>query len=88
MKTSASAFFALLLAPALGNVQAQGQAPADTHGDHHPAQPFTVATPASQAEGATLVSEADKGQADEWSEGEPTRWNARTLKLTLRHGEI
>ena len=86
MKTSASAFVALLLAAALGNAQAQ--APADTHDDQHPAQPSTADAPASQAGGATVASEADNGQADELSEGQITRWDARTLKLTLRHGEI
>lgn len=81
MKASASAFIALLLAGVLGNAQAQ--APADTHGGHHPAHPSTADAPASQAGNATVAS-----QADELSEGEITRWDARTLKLTLRHGEI
>ena len=86
MKTSAAAIAALLLAGVLGNAQAQ--APADTHDDHHSAHPSTAAAPASQAGDRTVASEADKGQADELSQGEITRWDARTLKLTLRHGEI
>ena len=86
MKAPAATFTALLLAGVLGNAMAQ--APADTHGDHHPVPPSAVAAPTSQAGGATLASEADNGQAGELSQGEITRWDARTLKLTLRHGDI
>ena len=86
MKTSVSAFFALLLAGVLGSAMAQ--APADAHDDHHPLHPSTAVAPASQASDATVASEAHNGQAGELSEGEITRWDARTLKLTLRHGEI
>ena len=85
MKASAAAFFALLLAAALGNSQAQ--VPADAHDDHH-ANPSTVAAPLLQAVGADSASDANTGQPNELSEGEITRWDARTLKVTLRHGEI
>ena len=63
---------ALLLAGALGPALAQAPAPADDHGSHH-----SAAAPASAAAGQ-----------GELSEGEITRWDPRTLKLTLRHGEI
>jgi len=34
------------------------------------------------------AASADPGGQDALSEGEITRWDARTLRVTLRHGEI
>ena len=78
MKPLAHSTAALLLACALGPALAQAPAPADGHDSHHPA-----AAPAAQ--GATDNPSADQS---ELSEGEITRWDPRTLKVTLRHGEI
>ena len=51
--------------------------------------------PAQTAAGATADSHshshptaAASESAATWSEGEITRWDPRTLKLTLKHGEI
>jgi Cu/Ag efflux protein CusF len=78
MNPLAQSTAALLLASALGSVLAQAPAPADDHESHHPA-----AAPAAQ--GATDSTSTDQS---ELSEGEITRWDPRTLKVTLRHGEI
>ena len=81
MKTLASPLLALMLAGAMGPALAQAAASADGHDSHHPAT--TAATPAAQ--GTPGNAPADQS---ELSEGEITRWDARTLKVTLRHGEI
>ncbi|MBU4423491.1 MAG: copper-binding protein [Gammaproteobacteria bacterium] len=81
MKPLAHCTAALLLASALGPALAQAPAPADDHEGHHPA----VAPTAPTAQEATDSTSADQGAL---SEGEITRWDPRTLKVTLRHGEI
>ena len=58
----------------LGTGSALAQAPAAAATDSHSGhQPATAASHAPQAE---------------LSEGEITRWDPRTLRLTLKHGEI
>ena len=81
MTTLVSPLLALMLAGAMGPALAQAAASADGHDSHHPAT--TAATPAAQ--GTPGNAPADQS---ELSEGEITRWDARTLKVTLRHGEI
>ena len=87
MKTLVSPLGALVLAGAMagsmGAALAQAQAPADAHDSHHASEPVAPATPAAQ--GTPGNAPADQS---ELSEGEITRWDARTLKVTLRHGEI
>lgn len=78
MKAFAPGLIALLLAGAL--VPALAQAPADAHDSHHASEP-AVATPAQAAPDGSAAASA-------LSEGEITRWDPRTLKLTLRHGEL
>lgn len=70
---SCHAIAAALLASALPPALAQ-----DLH-NHHP-----------QAASATpgQPQELDASENAPWSEGEITRWDARTLKVTIRHGEI
>ena len=72
-------FWHLSAMTALGFLMAWGQAHAQT-ADHssHGAQ-------ASAAESYTPPAAADNQQL---SDGEVTRWDARTGKVTLRHGEI
>ena len=70
-------FFSIPLAASLlvlgtGSALAQAAAAAATD-SHSGHQPATAASPAPQAE---------------LSEGEITRWDPRTLRLTLKHGEI
>ena len=77
---AASCFIAALLASAPGTA-ALAQAPADSH----PASEPAVTAPPAQAAQAMPVEAA---AADDLSEGEITRWDPRTLKLSLRHGEI
>ena len=79
MKTLSTALVALLLAGALG--PALAQAPVNAHDNHHSSEPAAAATP-PQATGT------ESGAMNELSEGEITRWDPRTLKVTLRHGEI
>ena len=81
MTTLVSPLLALMLAGAMGPALAQAAASADGHDSHHPAT--TAATPTAQ--GTPGNAPADQS---ELSEGEITRWDARTLKVTLRHGEI
>ena len=58
----------------LGTGPALAQAPAAAAADSHSSHhPAAAASPAPQAE---------------LSEGEITRWDPRTLRLTLKHGEI
>ena len=58
----------------LGTGSALAQAPAAAAADSHSSHhPAAAASPAPQAE---------------LSEGEITRWDPRTLRLTLKHGEI
>ena len=58
----------------LGTEPALAQAPAAAATDSHSGHhPATAASPAPRAE---------------LSEGEITRWDPRTLRLTLKHGEI
>ena len=88
MKFPAAAIAALLLASAPGF--ALSQAPADAHGNHSAHTPLSAA-PASQAAGTpadTHDAHANHADSSDLSEGEITRWDARTLKVTLRHGEI
>ena len=73
MKPLAHCVVALLLASVLG--PALAQAPASTN-DHDTA-------PAAQDKSGR--SSADQ---DDLSDGEITRWDPRTGKVTLRHGEI
>ena len=82
MKFPTSAIVALLVASAPG--LALSQATAQTHDSHSTYTPMPVA-PAQQAAETPAATPED---ANELSEGEITRWDARTLKLTLRHGEI
>ncbi len=70
---------ALLLASAVGIALAQ--APGDSHDSHHSSEPAVAAPPAQAAPG-------EAADADDLSEGEITRWDPRTLKLSLRHGDI
>lgn len=83
---AASCFIAALLAIAPGTA-ALAQAPADSHDSHdvhHASEPAAAATVPLQA----APDSADAATADDLSEGEITRWDPRTLKLSLRHGEI
>lgn len=83
---AASCFIAALLAIAPGTA-ALAQAPADSHDNHdvhHASEPVAAATVPLQA----APDSADAATADDLSEGEITRWDPRTLKLSLRHGEI
>ncbi|WP_026436991.1 MULTISPECIES: copper-binding protein [unclassified Acidovorax] len=79
MKPLAYGTASLLLAGALS--PAWAQAPADAHDSHHPG----AAAAAQGAQGNPGSTPADQS---ELSEGEITRWDLRTLKVTLRHGEI
>jgi Cu/Ag efflux protein CusF len=81
MKAPAPALIALLLAGALGPALAQAPASGNDHDSHHPA----AAPPAPAPQRAEGSASADQS---ELSEGEITRWDPRTLKVTLRHGEI
>ena len=76
MKPLAHSIAALLLTSVLG--PALAQAPADGHDSHHPAT-----APAAQDN-----SRGTSADQSDLSEGEITRWDPRTLKVTLRHGEI
>ena len=70
-------FFSIPLAASLlvlGTATALAQAPAAAAADSHSSHhPAAAASPEPQAE---------------LSEGEITRWDPRTLRLTLKHGEI
>ena len=70
-------FFSIPLAAsllALGTATALAQAPATAAADSHSSHhPAATASTAPQAD---------------LSEGEITRWDPRTLRLTLKHGEI
>lgn len=68
-------FAASLLVLNAASSLAQGPAAAasDSHSSHHPAASATAPESAQQAP---------------LSEGEITRWDPRTLRLTLKHGEI
>ena len=76
MKPLAHSIAALLLTSVLG--PALAQAPADGHDSHHPAT-----APAAQDN-----SRGTSADQSDLSEGEITRWDPRTLKVTLRHREI
>ena len=78
MKPLAHSVAALLLASVLGPALAQAPASTNDHDSHHP-----VTTPAAQDNSGR--SSADQ---DDLSDGEITRWDPRTGKVTLRHGEI
>lgn len=89
------ALIALLLASAAGTALAQ--APADSHdnhashGSHHTSAPAPAAPPAQASQtapGEAAAAAAAATSADDLSEGEITRWDPRTLKLSLRHGDI
>ena len=86
------AIAALLLAGLLGQAAAQSLAspPADSHAhDHHSAAAPTLPAPAPAAASATHGTPTSAPAApSELSEGEITRWDPRTLKVTLRHREI
>lgn len=81
MKPLAQSTAALLLASVMGPALAQAPAPADGHDSHHPAA-------ASAAPGAQGVPGTAAEDPSALSDGEITRWDPRTLKVTLRHGEI
>ena len=76
MKPLAHPVAVLLLTSVLG--PALAQAPADGHDSHHPAT-----APAAQDN-----SRGTSADQSDLSEGEITRWDPRTGKVTLRHGEI
>lgn len=79
---AASCFIAALLASTAGIALAQAPADShDSHDSHHASEP-ALATPHTQA------APGEAAAADDLSEGEITRWDPRTLKLSLRHGEI
>ena len=82
MKFPAFAIVALLVAGAPG--LALAQATADTHDSHSAHTPMSAVS-SSQTVDADTTTHADPS---ELSEGEITRWDPRTLKVTLRHGEI
>ena len=78
MNPLAHSVVALLLASVLGPALAQAPASTNDHDSHHP-----VTAPAAQDKSGR--SSADQ---DDLSDGEITRWDPRTGKVTLRHGEI
>jgi Cu/Ag efflux protein CusF len=78
VKPLAHSVVALLLASVLGPALAQAPASTNDHDSHHP-----VTAPAAQDNSGR--SSADQ---DDLSDGEITRWDPRTGKVTLRHGEI
>lgn len=80
MKALAQSIATVLLWGALGSVLAQPAAPADGHDSHHSAAPGAAAPQSAPASTQTDPSDL--------SEGEITRWDPRTLKVTLRHREI
>lgn len=87
MKPLARSVVTLLLASALGPVLAQAPAPADDHDSHHPAAAPTA--PAAQGNpGNAPADQSDLSDLNDLSNGEITRWDPRTLKVTIRHGEI
>ena len=80
MKALAQSIATVLLWGALGSVLAQPAAPADGHDSHYSAAPGAAAPQSAPASTQTDPSDL--------SEGEITRWDPRTLKVTLRHREI
>lgn len=48
----------------------------------------TPSAAASDSHGSHQAAPATAAQSPELSEGEITRWDPRTLRVTLRHGEI
>ena len=80
MKALAQSIATVLLWGALGSALAQPAAPADGHDSHHSASPGAAAPQSAPASTQTDPSDL--------SEGEITRWDPRTLKVTLRHREI
>lgn len=80
MKALAQSIATVLLWGALGSALAQPAAPADGHDSHHSAAPGAAAPQSAPASTQTDPSDL--------SEGEITRWDPRTLKVTLRHREI
>ena len=84
MKPLAYATVALLLASALNPSLAQPSAPTENHDSHHPAADSAVQD-AKSGQGNPGSTSANPSEP---SEGEITRWEPRTLKVTLRHGEI
>ena len=85
MKFPTAPIVALLLASATGF--AVSQTAAETHDNHSAHMPMSAAPP-SQAADTPADTHATHADPSELSEGEITRWDARTLKVTLRHGEI
>ena len=81
MKALVSPLLALMLTGATGSALAQAQAPADAHDSHHASEPATVTSPPRAAGNQDAA-------VNELSQGEIIRWDPRTLKVTLRHGEI
>ena len=78
MKPLAHSVAALLLASVLGPALAQAPASTNDHDSHHP-----VTAPAVQDNTGSMSADQDN-----LSDGEITRWDPRTGKVTLRHGEI
>ncbi|KQO24322.1 copper-binding protein [Acidovorax sp. Leaf78] len=74
----AASLLIVVSAPALAQAPAQASAAtaSDSHSAHETHSTDGVRQPASAAPQAPL------------SEGEITRWDPRTLRVTLRHGEI
>ena len=78
MNPLAHSVVALLLASVLGPALAQAPASTNDHDSHHP-----VTAPAAQDNTGSMSADQD-----DLSDGEITRWDPRTGKVTLRHGEI
>jgi Cu/Ag efflux protein CusF len=79
MSPLAPCLAALLVAGAIS--PALAQAPASDHGGHTATAAPATPAPTSAVGGAAV-------QPQDLSEGEITRWDPRTLKVTLRHGEL
>ena len=79
MSPLAPCLAALLVAGAIS--PALAQAPASDHGGHTATAAPATPAPTSAVGGAAV-------QPQDLSEGEITRWDPRTLRLTLKHGEI
>lgn len=77
MKGLSPLLIAFLIASTMA--PAMAQVLADTHDSHHTKVPADTSPQATGNEIAAIT---------ELSEGEITRWDPRTLKVTLRHGDI
>jgi Cu/Ag efflux protein CusF len=88
--TSAPTIAALLLAGVLGQAVAQPPetVPADEHDHHSAVAPAATAPAPAAALAAPGTPASTPAEHSDLSEGEITRWDPRTLKVTLRHREI